>query len=166
MNRRVRIAIAAAAAAALVLSAAPAQATGGSAAKGTIVDVAVAASGGGTPDNNPWDYDILVQALVATGLDAALADTSKQYTVFAPNDRAFLRLVKDLTGQAPASEAAALTTITTAFTTDQIANVLLYHVVAGQKLGPVRVLTAKSLTMANGGIVSPRGINLRDESPA
>ena len=166
MNNRVRIAIAAAAAAALVLAAAPAQATGGSAATGTIVDVAVAASGGGTPDSNPWDYDILVQALVATGLDAALADTSKQYTVFAPDDRAFLRLVKDLTGQAPASEAAALTTITTAFTTDQIANVLLYHVVAGQKLGPVQVLTAKSLTMANGGIVNPRGITLRDESPA
>jgi len=166
MNNRVRIAIAAAAAAALVLSAAPAQATGGSAAKGTIVDVAVAASGGGAPDSNPWDYDILVQALVATGLDAALADTSKQYTVFAPDDRAFLRLVKDLTGQAPASEAEALTTLTTAFTTDQIANVLLYHVVAGQKLGPVQVLTAKSLTMANGGIVSPRGITLRDESPA
>ena len=166
MNNRVRIAIAAAAAAALVLAAAPAQATGGSTPTGTIVDVAVAASGGGTPDSNPWDYDILVQALVATGLDAALADTSKQYTVFAPDDRAFLRLVKDLTGQAPASEAAALTTITTAFTTDQIANVLLYHVVAGQKLGPVQVLTSKSLTMANGGIVSPRGINLRDESPA
>jgi len=166
MNNRVRIAIAAAAAAALVLAAAPAQATGGSTPTGTIVDVAVAASGGGTPDSNPWDYDILVQALVATGLDAALADTSKQYTVFAPDDRAFLRLVKDLTGQAPASEAAALTTITTAFTTDQIANVLLYHVVAGQKLGPVQVLTARSLTMANGGIVSPRGITLRDESPA
>ena len=78
MNKRVRIAIAAAAAAALVLTAAPAQATGGSAPTGTIVDVAVAASGGGTPDSNPWDYDILVQALVATGLDAALADTSKQ----------------------------------------------------------------------------------------
>src|SRR6478752_7061617 len=166
MNRRVRIAIAAAAAAALVLSAAPAQATGGSAAKGTIVDVAVAASGGGTPDNNPWDYDILVQALVATGLDAALADTSQKYTVFAPNDRAFLRLVKDLTGSAPASEAAALATITSAFTADQISNILLYHVVAGKKLGPIQVLLSRSLTMANGGIVKPRGITLRDETPA
>jgi len=166
MKKSIRFAIAATAVAALVLVATPANATGGSAPRGTIVDVAVAASGGGTPDNNPWDYDILVQALVATGLDAALADTSQKYTVFAPNDRAFLRLVKDLTGSAPASEAAALATITSAFTADQISNILLYHVVAGKKLGPIQVLLSRSLTMANGGIVKPRGITLRDETPA
>ena len=108
MKKSVRFAIAAVGAAALALSAAPAHATGGSNPAGSIVDVAVAASGGGTPDSNPWDYDLLVQAVVATGLDSALADTTKTYTVFAPNDRAFLRLVQDLTGQAPASEAAAL----------------------------------------------------------
>ncbi|MGV9195288.1 fasciclin domain-containing protein [Microbacterium sp. MC2] len=70
------------------------------------------------------------------------------YTVFAPNDRAFLRLVHDLTGTAPASEAEALTAITSTFSTDQIADILLYHVVAGKRLGPVRVITAKSLEMA------------------
>ena len=86
--------------------------------------------------------------------------------MFAPNDRAFLRLVTDLTGKAPASEAAALATITTAFTLEQISNILLYHVVAGKKLGPVQVLLSRSLTMANGGIVKPRGITLRDETPA
>lgn len=165
MKKSVRTAIAAAAIAALALTATPAHATGGSAPRGTIVDVAVAASGGGAPDSNSHDYDILVQAVLATGLDAALSDTSTKYTVFAPNDRAFLRLVKDLTGVAPASEAAALTTITTAFTTDQIADILLYHVVAGKKLGPIKVLTSKSLTMANGGVVKPRGITLRDETP-
>jgi uncharacterized surface protein with fasciclin (FAS1) repeats len=166
MKTKLRLAIAAVAAATLVFASAPAHATGGSSARGTIVDVAVAASGGGTPDRNPWDYDILVQAVVATGLDGALADTSAKYTVFAPNDRAFLRLVRDLTGSAPASEAAALATITSTFSTDQIANILLYHVVAGKKLSPVKVLTSKSLTMANGGIVKPRGITLRDETPA
>jgi len=163
--KKSRLAIAALAAVALVFTAAPAQATGGSAPSGTIVDVAVAASGGGTPDSNPWDYDILVQALVATGLDAALADRSQTYTVFAPNDRAFLRLVGDLTGSAPASEAAALAAITATFSADQISNVLLYHVVAGKKLGPVQVLVSRSLTMANGGTVQPRGVTLRDESP-
>src|SRR5689334_3252305 len=166
MKKHVRIVVALAAAAALTFAAAPAQAIGGSAPSGTIVDVAVKASGGGTPDNNPWDYDILVQAVLATGLDGALADTSTKYTVFAPNDRAFLRLVRDLTGTAPASEAAALTTITSAFTADQISNILLYHVVAGKKLGPIQVLLSRSLTMANGGIVKPRGITLRDETPA
>jgi uncharacterized surface protein with fasciclin (FAS1) repeats len=166
MKKSIRTVIALTAAAALTFTVVPAQATGGAAPSRTIVDVAVAASGGGTPDSNPWDYDLLVQAVVATGLDGALADTSKKYTVFAPNDRAFLRLVKDLTGTAPASEAAALTTITTAFTTDQIANILLYHVVPDRKLGPIRVIASKSLTMANGGIVKPRGITLRDETPA
>lgn len=157
-------------ASALVLgSALPAAATGPVAANapsGTIVDVAVAASGGGTPDGNPADYDILVQALIATGLTTALSDTSTKYTVFAPNDRAFLRLVTDLTGAAPASEADALATIGGAFTTEQLSNILLYHVVPGQKLGPVRVLISRSLTMANGGTVRPLGPILRDESPA
>ena len=152
--RRFRFAIAAAAAIALCLTALPANAAERSTARppqGSIVDVAVAASGGGTPDNNPWDYDILVQALLATGLAPVLADTSKTYTVFAPNDEAFLRLVTDLTGTAPASEAAALTTITQTFTTAQISNILLYHVVAGKKLGPLQVLFSRSITMANGG---------------
>ncbi len=133
---------------------------------GSIVDVALAASGGGTPDSNPYDYDLLVQALTATGLVPVLADTSRQFTVFAPNDLAFERLVTDLTGVAPTSEAAALTTITSALTIDQIKNVLLYHVVADRKLGPISVLTAKSLTMANGGTVKPRGFTLRDQNPA
>lgn len=163
--KKSRLVIAAAAALALVLSAAPAQAYGGTP-SGTIVDVAVKASGGGTPDHNPYDYDILVQAVLATGLDGALADTSTKYTVFAPNDRAFLRLVGDLTGSAPASEQAALEAITSTFSTEQIADILLYHVVAGKKLGPVKVLTARSLTMANEGIVKPRGLTLRDETPA
>lgn len=166
MNKRIRLAVAAAAATALVLTAAPAQAHDHAGPpSGTIVDVAVAASGGGTPDENSRDYDLLVQAVLATGLDGALADASQTYTVFAPDDRAFLRLVTDLTGTAPASEAEALTTITSAFSADQIKNILLYHVVAGKKLSPLRVLTSRSLTMANGGVVQPRGIKLRDESP-
>ncbi|MGX5769256.1 fasciclin domain-containing protein [Microbacterium trichothecenolyticum] len=164
--KKSRLAVAAVAALALVLTATPAQAHGGSAPTGTVVDVAVAASGGGTPDDNPWDYDILVQAVLATGLNGALADTSKTYTLFAPNDRAFLRLVTDLTGTAPASEADALAAITSTFTGEQIANVLLYHVVAGQELGFVQIVTAGSLTMANAGVVEPRGIKLRDETPA
>ncbi|MFS0867740.1 fasciclin domain-containing protein [Microbacterium sp. 179-B 1A2 NHS] len=166
MNRKIGIAMATLVAGALVLSASPASAHGGAKPAGTIVDVAVAASGGGTPDRNGSDYDLLVQAVLATGLDGALSDTGTKYTVFAPNDRAFLRLVTDLTGTRPASEAAALDTITTAFTTEQIADILLYHVVAGKKLGPIQVLLSKKLTMANDGIVKPRGFTLRDETPS
>jgi len=133
---------------------------------GTITDVAVKASGGGTPDANPYDYDLLVQAVTATELAPVLADKTQKFTVFAPNDRAFERLVADLSGSYPTSEAAALSTAESALGLPAIKNVLLYHVVAGRKLGPLHVLLSRSLTMANGGIVRPRGITLRDETPS
>ncbi|MEW1835442.1 fasciclin domain-containing protein [Microbacterium sp. NPDC079995] len=165
MNKKIGIALATVVAGALALTASPASAHQATKPAGTVVDVAVAASGGGTPDANGSDYDILVQALVATGLDDTLSDTDTTYTVFAPNDRAFLRLVADLTGEAPASEAAALEAITSTFTAEQIADILLYHVVAGKKLSPVKVLFSRSIEMANGGTIEPRGIVLRDETP-
>lgn len=133
---------------------------------GSVVDVAVKASGGGAPDSNPYDYDLLVQAVTATGLAPVLDDESQRFTVFAPNDRAFIRLVTDLTGSAPESEQAALNTAVAALGVPAIKNVLLYHVVADRKLGPLQVLLSRSLTMANGGTVEPRGITLRDETPA
>ncbi|MCM3695421.1 fasciclin domain-containing protein [Microbacterium oleivorans] len=165
MNKKIGIALATVVAGALALTASPASAHQATKPAGTVVDVAVAASGGGTPDANGSDYDILVQALVATGLDDTLSDDDTTYTVFAPNDRAFLRLVADLTGEAPASEAAALEAITSTFTAEQIADILLYHVVAGKKLSPVKVLFSRSIEMANGGTIEPRGIVLRDETP-
>ena len=133
---------------------------------GSIVDVAVKASSANGPDDNPYDYDLLIAAVTATGLAPTLADESNTFTVFAPNDRAFKRLVADLSGTYPASEKAALDAILATFTVDQIRNVLLYHVVAGKKLSPLQVLFAGRLTMANGGTVRPRGLFLRDETPA
>jgi len=133
---------------------------------GSIVDVAVKASSADGPDGNPYDYDLLIAAVTATGLAPTLADESKTFTVFAPNDRAFKRLVADLSGSYPASEQAALDAILATFTVDQVRNVLLYHVVAGKKLSPLQVLLSRSLTMANGGTVRPRGLVLRDETPA
>ena len=133
---------------------------------GSIVDVAVKASSADGPDDNPYDYDLLIAAVTATGLAPTLADESKTFTVFAPNDRAFKRLVADLSGSYPASEQAALDAILATFTVDQVRNVLLYHVVAGKRLSPLQVLLSRSLTMANGGTVRPRGLVLRDETPA
>ena len=105
MKKRV-IVTALATGALLVSAAAPASAAGHE--PGTIVDVAVAASGGGAPDSNPYDYDLLVQAVLYTGLEGVLGDPNASFTVFAPNDQAFLTLVTDLTGVAPATEAEAL----------------------------------------------------------
>jgi uncharacterized surface protein with fasciclin (FAS1) repeats len=167
--KRWRFAIAAVAAIGLSMTALPANAAehqNGWHQRGSIVQVAVAASGGGTPDSNHNDYDILVQALLATGLASVVGDTSKTFTVFAPNDRAFLRLVTDLTGKAPASEAAALNTIVSTFSTAQISDILLYHVVAGKRLGPLQVVFSRSITMANGHKIYPRLLTLRDETPS
>ena len=125
---------------------------------GTVVDVAVKASSADGPDANPYDYDLLIAAVTATGLAPTLADQSQRFTVFAPNDRAFEKLVADLTGSFPASEQATLDAV--------LANILLYHVVAGRTLGPLQVLFAGSLAMANGGTVRPRGLVLKDETPA
>ena len=133
---------------------------------GSIVDVAVKASSADGPDDNPYDYDLLIAAVTATGLAPTLADESKTFTVFAPNDRAFKGLVADLSGSYPASEQATLDAILATFTIDQVRNVLLYHVVAGKRLSPLQVLLSRSLTMANGGTVRPRGLVLRDETPA
>jgi uncharacterized surface protein with fasciclin (FAS1) repeats len=133
---------------------------------GNLVEVAVAASGSDGPDADPYDYDLLIAAVTATGLAPTLADEGRRFTVFAPNDRAFARLVADLSGSRPESEQATLDAILATFTVDQIRNVLLYHVVADRKLGPVQVLLSRSLTMANGGTVKPRWLFLRDETPA
>jgi uncharacterized surface protein with fasciclin (FAS1) repeats len=134
---------------------------------GSIVDVAVAASGTTGPDADARDYDLLIAAVTATGLAPTLDDDSQRFTVFAPDDRAFQRLVRDLTGSGRLlSEQATLDAILATFTLDEIKNILLYHVVAGRALGPVQVLFAGSLTMANGGIVKPRLFRLVDETPA
>jgi uncharacterized surface protein with fasciclin (FAS1) repeats len=163
--RRVLIAVVAAAAVAALI-AAPASAKGWGHKPGTITEVAVKASGGGTPDRNPYDYDLLVQAALATGVADALADPKARITLFAPNDKAFLRLVANLTGSYPESEAAALQTAVAALGVEKIRNVLLYHAVVGRALNPIEVLLSRSLTMANGGAVKVRGINLRDETDA
>ena len=133
---------------------------------GSIVDVAVKASSANGPDANPYDYDLLIAAVTATGLAPVLDDETQRFTVFAPNDRAFARLVADLSGSYPAGEQATLDAILATLTPAQIKNVLLYHVVGGKQLGPLQVLFAGSLTMANGGTVKPRGLILKDETPA
>ena len=107
-----------------------------------------------------------MQAALATGVATTLADPAGRFTLFAPNDRAFMRLVADLSGTHPASEAEALNTAVAALGVEKIKNVLLYHAVAGKVLNPLQVLLSRSLTMANGGTVKVRGINLRDETDA
>ena len=102
---------------------------------GSIVDVAVKASSANGPDANPHDYDLLIAAVTATGLAPTLDDESQRFTVFAPNDRAFQRLVRDLTGGGSLpSEQEALDAVLATFSAEQITDILLYHVVAKPRL--------------------------------
>ncbi|MBX2823723.1 MAG: fasciclin domain-containing protein [Gammaproteobacteria bacterium] len=85
----------------------------------TITDTAVANG----------SFTTLVAALQATGLDEVLADEDSTYTVFAPNDDAFAKLGQD--------------TINSLLNdTDQLRDILLYHVVADAE---VDAATAVSL---------------------
>ena len=94
------LALAVTSAAVLPISPAVAESRSGS----DIVQTLVQRSGGGVPDSNPRDYDILIQAVLAAGLAGTLSDPSTRFTVFAPNDAAFMATVGELTGSRPASD--------------------------------------------------------------
>ena len=115
----------------------------------SIVEFAVQASGGeeaGVPDDNPDDFDLLVAALKATGLVFSF-DGTEDYTVFAPNDAAFLTL----TGSA--SEDDALDALD-----DDLVGleaVLRYHVTEGVR-NSRSVTRAKEIEMLDGNSISGR----------
>ncbi|MDT8304690.1 MAG: fasciclin domain-containing protein [Anaerolineae bacterium] len=92
----------------------------------TIVDIAV----------NDGRFDTLVAAVVAAGLDDALSSGS--WTVFAPTDAAFAKLGLDASN------------IASAFTTAELTDILLYHVLTT----PVSSADAKAsvgdIVMGNG----------------
>ncbi|MCU0667425.1 MAG: fasciclin domain-containing protein [Patescibacteria group bacterium] len=87
------------------------------------------------------EFDVLQAAVIKAGLVDALNGTT-QYTVFAPTDAAFIKLLK------ASSEADAISKVNSldnAFLTD----LLLFHVTEG-RLGVLSVLTKPSYPMLNG----------------
>ncbi|MES0825283.1 fasciclin domain-containing protein [Ruegeria sp. SCP11] len=104
----------------------------------TITDTVVDASGApGTFDSDGSDFDILREAVLAAGLDAALADPHAHLTVFAPEDSAFIGLAQNL-GFEGSDEAGALNHIVKALTLlgggdpiPLLTEILTYHVVDG-----------------------------------
>ena len=116
-----------------VTFAVPASASSGA----TIADTAIAVSSLEGFDSNDQDFDILIQALLAADLVDAVADPDADLTVFAPTDRAFVRLAKDF-GYTGTREEKAFETIVGALTElgdgdplPVLTNVLLYHVAPG-----------------------------------
>lgn len=133
----------------------------------TITDL-VAASGG-VFDSNPLDYDLLLNAVLAAGLDGVLADPTADLTVFAPNDLAFIRLARDL-GYAGFDEAGSFQFIVGALTTlgggdpiPVLTQVLLYHVAPGS-LSVAQIKSQRTTTL-QGGVLTLQGGSLQDAEP-
>jgi uncharacterized surface protein with fasciclin (FAS1) repeats len=164
---------AAAALAAPLALAAPAQAN---APKPTIADVLLSDAAGDVNgfDGNWYDFDIVTQAVLAfPDLVAAASDPTASLTVFAPNDRAFQVLVKELTGTWQPTEGATFQTLVDAVGLPTIKTVLTYHIV-GAKIPASAALEADGavLPTLQGGtievdVVSKRFqfIVLKDQDP-
>lgn len=114
----------------------------------TIVEFAIGASG--IPfdfDDNGQDFDILVAALLATGVVGIFDGTD--YTVFAPNDQAFY----DLTGTD--NDTDAFNAVVGLLGVDGVAAVLAYHVTEGVR-NSRSVTRAKQITMLDGNTITAR----------
>jgi uncharacterized surface protein with fasciclin (FAS1) repeats len=134
----------------LGLVAAPATASKGKPSKPskTIVEKVVKISGPSGFDSNPNDFDILREAVVATGLAGKL-DGKRQLTVFAPPDQAFL----DLTGASTEQEAF---NAVAALGLPAVKQVLKYHIAPGKRAAKQVVATKRIPTLLKGSLLKKR----------
>ncbi len=98
-------------------------------------------------------FTTLVAALRASGLDAVLADESRDFTVFAPTDAAFATALADLGITAGDLLAA-----------PNLADILLYHVVADAEIDSTAAIAAAGTTVTTANTdeigLSLRGMDL------
>ena len=115
----------------------------------TITDTVVALSGTSGFDSNAADFDILREAVLATGLDSTLSGR-RQLTVFAPTDQAFL----GLTGKGSEADAfAAVASLGLA----AVADVLAYHVTPGRRTAEDVVPATRLRTLQGGFLTKAAG---------
>ena len=103
---------------------------------------------------------------------AVLADGSVPLTAFLPTDRAFRKLVKSLTGTAPASEAEVFAAVAD-LGLPTVEDVLLYHVVPGAAISYRQALKSDGAvlqTALDGATVQVKVkyrflVSLRDSDP-
>ncbi len=155
LRRSIALSVAAGAA---ILMAAPSAASAAPAAPaptGTRSLAAVlTANGNGRFDNNPFDYDIVTQAVLAvvaakpTSPVALLTKGDVALTAFLPPDFAFRDLVKQLTGKTYASEKDVFNALVTTAGVKTIEDVLLYHVIPGA------TITSTDAVNANGAVLT------------
>ena len=120
------------------------------------------------------DFNILLKAVVAAGLDDELAVEGADLTVFAPNDAAFVRLAQDFGFDGdPNDEDAVFAAIADALAglspdgdpIPLLTDVLLYHVSPGAKpLAEVAALDEVPTLLAD-ATFSPDGTTLVDNEP-
>ena len=141
--------------------------------QGTTSLAEVLTSDGDQFDKNSNDFDILTEAALAVvaakpGSPVALvADGKTRLTVFAPTDRAFRKLLQDLSGKKVRSEKKIFETLVDSAGVDTIESVLLYHVVPGATLTSDKVLKADGtkLETALGKTVKVRVKTPADRDP-
>jgi uncharacterized surface protein with fasciclin (FAS1) repeats len=160
----------------LALGAAPASAEEAEAELGNASLASVLTAGQTAFDRDFRDYDILtaaVQAVLKAKPNSAvkvLADGDTALTAFIPNDRAFQRLVKDLTGKTMKSEKRIFNTVAS-LGIPTVESILLYHVVPGATIDSSQALQANGArlqTALSGKVIrvavqsDPAAILLRD----
>ena len=163
MKLRRSIALSVAAGAAILMAAPSAASAAPAAPTGTRSLAAVlTANGNGQFDGNPFDYDIVTQAVLAVvGAKPAspvglLTKGDVALTAFLPPDFAFRDLVRQLTGRSYASEKDVFNALVAAAGVDTIETVLLYHVVPGATIASKDAVNADgaTLTTAQGGTIT------------
>lgn len=163
MRLRRSIALSVAAGAAILLAAPTAASAAPAAPTGTRSLAAVlTANGNGQFDGNPFDYDIVTQAVLAVVAAkpaspvALLANGDVALTAFLPSDLAFRDLARQLTGQTYGSEKQVFDALVAAAGVDTIEAVLLYHVVPGATIASSDAVKADgaALTTAQGGTIT------------
>lgn len=130
----------------------------------------IVAASGGTFDQDNTDFDLLLNAVQAAGLVGVLDNPDAEFTVFAPNDAAFIGLAQAL-GFEGSDEGAAFSYLVDALALlgggdaiPLLGEVLTYHV-AGGALGSEDVLAATSIQTVQGGTLGVDGLALVDADP-
>lgn len=142
-----------------------------------LAELLIAASGDANFDNNRFDYDIIVQTVLAleslggdpdlggATLLEVLSNPDAEVTVFVPRDAAFRKLAKDLGWDGLGGDAGAFAVIAGTFDLATIRNVVKYHVVPGS-YGFLNLLRKRTFETALPGTSFKRyGLNLRDNEP-
>lgn len=141
----------------------------------TITDIVASSGSPGEFDRNPFDYDILLQAVVAADLAEALGNPEADLTVFAPNDLAFILTARDLGFRGFSEEGAwnflvgALSELNNGEPIPLLTSILLYHV-APESLGPFQVIFSREIPTlleieGEPAVIRPRIFRLRDNDP-